>query len=559
MRLSLDLRVESLLFLAFMATVPVYSPTMVMFTKGFPYVEPFMPYFIYTLLGLTAVGGIALGLYSLRRTCERALSAPVVGAAAICYLVGYIIFALIGGIAGLGSVWLTICAAALLAFGTVILGVAWGVYLARYYDLRQALVWIGIMVGASSVLQMLLSSVAFQVGAVVFFVLLAVGVAPLCYFAVKGNLAPEGDGLDFDGALAGSGEADGSAERRAEESAEGSANGPSEVAAAQGVVPVQRQASLGKARDTSLLQQYFSRLRSMAKVLMVPFIGLLVFAYVMGVRKYILFDLIYVEMLGGIGGAILAVGICFVKRARPLLPYIYQVAMPLFALVIIVLSTLLVSDTFVLLHTCLSFAFFGAIGVFSLASLCAMAHAKEFDPVLIYSSTTAAFSLASAFGLLCGTMPLFIEQSGEGMLNLIATLYFAFLLAYSLITNWRRMRSCDPKMTGDSSFDTVLRSEEGACFGDEMPAAKGRGSGKGSEGEQETQDVASRCLKVAEVYKLSPRETEIFGYLGRGHGVVFIAETLVISDSTVRTHVKNIYKKIGVSSREELLQLVDQR
>ena len=56
---------------------------------------------------------------------------------------------------------------------------------------------------------------------------------------------------------------------------------------------------------------------------------------------------------------------------------------------------------------------------------------------------------------------------------------------------------------------------------------------------------------------LSPREREILGYLGRGHGIVFVANTLVISESTVRTHVKSIYRKLGVSSREDLLQLID--
>lgn len=38
---------------------------------------------------------------------------------------------------------------------------------------------------------------------------------------------------------------------------------------------------------------------------------------------------------------------------------------------------------------------------------------------------------------------------------------------------------------------------------------------------------------------------------------MFVANTLVISESTVRTHVKSIYRKLGVSSREDLLQLID--
>lgn len=56
----------------------------------------------------------------------------------------------------------------------------------------------------------------------------------------------------------------------------------------------------------------------------------------------------------------------------------------------------------------------------------------------------------------------------------------------------------------------------------------------------------------------APREREILGYLGRGHGIAFVAATLVISESTVRTHVKSIYKKLGVNGREELLAKVDE-
>lgn len=565
MRFSLEFRAESLLFLAFMATVPVFSPNMVLFTKGFPYAEHFMPYFIYTLMALTAIGGIALGIYSGRHFCRRMLSGPVVCAAALSYLAGYCLFMLIGAVAGMGSIVLTMFAAALLAFGTVELGVAWGVYLATCYDLKQALIWIGIMVGVSSLFQLLLSAVTFQVGAVVFIVLLLAGVALPCYLARRGSLEAFEEALDFgigsDGSslFGGEGydvvdEATGTAAPPADANVFGDMTRTILHASGHG-------ASVGKGERVpacpraanSLLRRYFANLHSMAKVLLVPFVGLLVFAYVMGVRKYMLFDLINVEILGGIGGAVLAVGICFVKRARPLLPYIYQVAMPIFALVIIALSPLTSNYVISWIHTCLIYVFFGAIGVFSLASLCAMAHAKEFSPVLIYGTTTSAFCLASALGLMCGIQPLFLNESGETMLNLIATGYFVFLLAYPLITSWKKIRSFDVAIPQGTDLEYLMSGGRELNTAQEALLRKMEG-----EEDQEKPDVATRCAKVAETYKLSPRETEIFGYLGRGHGIVFIAETLVISDSTVRTHVKNIYKKIGVSSREELLQLVDE-
>lgn len=70
--------------------------------------------------------------------------------------------------------------------------------------------------------------------------------------------------------------------------------------------------------------------------------------------------------------------------------------------------------------------------------------------------------------------------------------------------------------------------------------------------------LEERCDRVACACELTPREAEILRYLGRGYGSVYIADTLVIAESTVRSHVKSIYRKIGVSSREELICRIDE-
>jgi DNA-binding CsgD family transcriptional regulator len=64
-----------------------------------------------------------------------------------------------------------------------------------------------------------------------------------------------------------------------------------------------------------------------------------------------------------------------------------------------------------------------------------------------------------------------------------------------------------------------------------------------------------RVAQVCQSAALTPRESEILSYLARGHSSVYVAKTLMISESTVYTHVRNMYRKLGVSSREELLGL----
>ena len=61
---------------------------------------------------------------------------------------------------------------------------------------------------------------------------------------------------------------------------------------------------------------------------------------------------------------------------------------------------------------------------------------------------------------------------------------------------------------------------------------------------------------VSKEYLLTPRESEVLLELTYGHSSSYIAHVLYISDNTVRTHMKNIYKKLGVHSREELIEVM---
>lgn len=56
---------------------------------------------------------------------------------------------------------------------------------------------------------------------------------------------------------------------------------------------------------------------------------------------------------------------------------------------------------------------------------------------------------------------------------------------------------------------------------------------------------------------LSAREFEVASMLYRGHSVRRIADDLSLSPATVKTHSTHVYRKLGVHSRQELIDLVD--
>jgi DNA-binding CsgD family transcriptional regulator len=54
---------------------------------------------------------------------------------------------------------------------------------------------------------------------------------------------------------------------------------------------------------------------------------------------------------------------------------------------------------------------------------------------------------------------------------------------------------------------------------------------------------------VEPAVELTPREYEVLSLIALGYSAPRVAETLVIGPSTVKTHLANIYEKLGVSDR----------
>ena len=65
------------------------------------------------------------------------------------------------------------------------------------------------------------------------------------------------------------------------------------------------------------------------------------------------------------------------------------------------------------------------------------------------------------------------------------------------------------------------------------------------------------CHLIAVEYDLTRREEEILQLLVRGRTASRIAETLCITTATTRTHLRNIYAKLGVHSQQDILDMYE--
>ncbi len=65
------------------------------------------------------------------------------------------------------------------------------------------------------------------------------------------------------------------------------------------------------------------------------------------------------------------------------------------------------------------------------------------------------------------------------------------------------------------------------------------------------------CRALTRRLGLSPRETEVLELAGRGYSAPAISVALYISENTVKAHMKNLYQKLGVHSKQELIALIE--
>ena len=65
--------------------------------------------------------------------------------------------------------------------------------------------------------------------------------------------------------------------------------------------------------------------------------------------------------------------------------------------------------------------------------------------------------------------------------------------------------------------------------------------------------IKNRCEQLSRDSRLTQRESDVLQLIARGWTVDMAARRLVVSPGTVRTHLKHLYVKLDVHSREELL------
>ena len=84
----------------------------------------------------------------------------------------------------------------------------------------------------------------------------------------------------------------------------------------------------------------------------------------------------------------------------------------------------------------------------------------------------------------------------------------------------------------------------------------GTGERRPGRGRPRAGDGRASATVRLEAFGATAREREVATLLARGLSRAEMAEALVLSPHTVDDHVKNLYEKVGVASRQELVARV---
>lgn len=262
-----------------------------------------------------------------------------------------------------------------------------------------------------------------------------------------------------------------------------------------------------------------------------------------------------------LGIALLAV-MAFVSNRMFDLKKTFQAAFPLIALMLAALpfADPSYSAFFRSALTCLS----AIVNVSMLFLLLETARVRQVSAVAATASTMLIARLALLASLAIGAAAGERIGADDTLKALVLVIVGIYLLSLTLAFLTRRQ---NPKRTGDLDVSVPLGSDEVSfnrpegVSADELKAHKERELAQAQIAEAAAQAnpqdaLVERAAALGRELGLTPREQEVIVLLAQGRSAPYIAQDLGLATNTVRGYVQEAYGKLGVHSKQELIDLL---
>ena len=217
------------------------------------------------------------------------------------------------------------------------------------------------------------------------------------------------------------------------------------------------------------------------------------------------------------------------RRERLSLCTLYSASLPL--IVAASLCVLVTLPRFGTLGGALSNAAYTLFSIYATALLCNVAYRDGVNPLWLFGFACASISLGTlASNLLTGKVdfisaePVVLTLAISAVIMVFVCLYVAFDSGKESARAWG-----------------ITRENEGC----NNPAQA-----------NEASSLEERCSRLSRLYGLTRREEEVVSLLARDVAYSQVEAELSIANSTLKTHVRHIYAKLGVTDKHELVELV---
>lgn len=188
---------------------------------------------------------------------------------------------------------------------------------------------------------------------------------------------------------------------------------------------------------------------------------------------------------------------------------------------------------------------FARFGVYTLllCVLCILIPRLDWHPYTSFGIGWGFFTLATGVGMSAAALVGVLRFSATVALVIAYALFVATFAAYTRVKgNDRLFAPSDADESADVS---------------QAPVSLGDGCAARSATDAMTlDDIARRCGEIGEAHGLTRREVEVVRLICLGRSKGYIAESLSVTENTVRGYAKNAYRKLGIHSRQDLLTLV---
>lgn len=244
------------------------------------------------------------------------------------------------------------------------------------------------------------------------------------------------------------------------------------------------------------------------------------------VRHFLTVDLRGMALLGVIAAACLALALWPMLNRRGIQP-LYALSFPL--VIAGSLCVLVTIPGFGTAGALLTNAAYTLFSIFVTVLLCSISYRYGVNALWLFGYAQAAVSVGSLGAVILSERVDFVAHDPALLTITVAVVIVAF--------------SC-----------------LSATFGGDRDRAEAWGIVQAGTGERTSIDsLEERCARLARQYGLTRREEEVVLLLVQGVPFTQIEADLCVSNSTLKTHARHIYAKVGVAGRKELRELAEDK